>query len=121
MNNTSLPLHAQFDIARLKLHLQEHPEQAQQIAIDQFIYHLELLEENRKLEKKQQSPSLPSFTTLSHARLQTEYDDLRQKYIKLLNSYARLHQENQDLMELIDALTNDHSPIPSFLRRFLDL
>ena len=52
MHQTYLPLHAQFDIARLKLHLQEHPEQAQQIAIEQFTYYLEALEENRKLEQK---------------------------------------------------------------------
>ncbi len=72
MDETSLPLHAQFDIARLKLHLKEHPEQAEHIAIQQFTYHLELLEENQKL------------------------------------------------MELIDSLTNENSPLPSFLKRFLN-
>ena len=121
MYQTSLPLHAQFDIARLKLHLQKHPEQAQQIAIDQFTYHLEAVEENRKLEKKLQSPSLPFFSRLSNTRLQNEYDDLRQEYTKLLNAYARLDQEHQKLQQLVKSPTNKHCPIPCFLKRFLKL
>ena len=119
MCQTSLPLHAQFDIARLKLHLKNHPEQAQQIAIDQFTYYLEALEENRKLEQKLRSPSLPSFSSqLSNTRIQNEYDDLREEHKKLLNAYARLRQENQNLMELIDTPNNDNSPLTSFFKRF---
>ncbi len=100
MYQTSLPLHAQFDIARLKLHLKEHPEQAQQIAIEQFTYYLEALEENRKLEKKLQSPSFPSFPKLSNTKIQKEYDDLRQEHKKLLSSYGRLYRENHKLKQL---------------------
>ncbi len=121
MYQTSLPLHSQFDLARLKLHLQEHPEQAQQIAIDQFTYHLELLEETRKLEKKIQSVSLPSFPRLSNSRLQNEYDNLRQEHKKLLGSYAHIIQENQDLKQMMKSPTNNHSPIPCFLKRLLNL
>lgn len=121
MQQASLPLHAQFDIARLKLHLKEHPEQAQQIAIEQFTYHLELLEENRKLEQELQSPSLPSFPKSSNTSLQNEYDDLREEYTKLLNAYARVTQENHNLIELIDTLTNENPHIPSFIKRFLNL
>ena len=117
MCQTSLPLHAQFDIARLKLHLKNHPEQAQQIAVDQFTYYLEALEENRKLEQKLQSPSLVSFE-VSNTKIQNEYDDLREEHKKLLNAYARLRQENQNLMELIDTPNNDNSPLTSFLKRF---
>ena len=106
MYHTPLPLHAQFDIARLKLHLKEHPEQAQQIAIDQFTYHLEVLEENHKLEQKLQSLSLPSLPQLSNIRLQNEYNDLLQEYTKLLNSYACITEENQQLRETIKYLTN---------------
>ncbi len=113
MSQTSLPLHPQFDLARLKLHLQEHPEQAEQIAIAQFTYYLEALEENRKLEKKLQSSCLPSFSRLSNTRVQKEYDDLLQEHKKLLSSYARLRQKNQNLRELIDSLTHDNSPLPS--------
>ena len=119
MQQTSLPLHAQFDITRLKLHLQQHPEQAQQIAIDQFTYHLELLEENRKLEQKLQSPSLPSFSSqLSNTKLQNEYNDLKAEYKKLSNSYARLRRKNQNLMKLIDSPSLDNCSIPFFLKRF---
>ncbi len=119
MQQTSLPLHAQFDITRLKLHLQQHPEQAQQIAIDQFTYHLELLEENRKLEQKLQSPSLPSFSSqLSNTKLQNEYNDLKAEYKKLSNSYARLRRKNQNLMKLIDSPSLDNYSIPFFLKRF---
>ncbi|MGK7893115.1 MAG: hypothetical protein AB4372_05650 [Xenococcus sp. (in: cyanobacteria)] len=121
MYQTSLPLHAEFDITRLKLHLQEHPEQAQQIAIEQFTYYLEALEENRKLEQKLQSPSLSSCSQISNTRLQNEYDDLRQEYKKILNAYTRLRRENQNLMELINTPSNDNSPLPSFLKPFLNL
>ncbi|MGK7893721.1 MAG: hypothetical protein AB4372_08870 [Xenococcus sp. (in: cyanobacteria)] len=119
MYQTSLPLHAQFDIARLKLHLKEHPEQAQQIALDQFTYHLELLEENQKLEQKLQSPSLPSFSSqLSNTKLQNEYNDLKAEYKKLSNSYAHLRRKNQNLMKLIDSPSLDNWSIPFFLKRF---
>ncbi len=121
MYQTSLPLHAEFDITRLKLHLQEHPEQAQQIAIDQFTFYLEALEENRQLEQKLQSPSLPSFSQISNTRLQNEYDDLRQEYKKLLNAYTRLRQENKNLMTSIDNLTNNRFPLLSFFKRFFNL
>ncbi len=47
MFQTSLALHAQFDIVRFKLYLQQHPPQAQQIAINQFTYYLEALAENQ--------------------------------------------------------------------------
>ncbi|MDJ0679933.1 MAG: hypothetical protein QNJ18_08745 [Xenococcaceae cyanobacterium MO_167.B52] len=117
MCQTSLPLHAQFDIARLKLHLKNNPEQAQQIAVDQFTYYLEALEENRKLEQKLQSPSLVSFE-VSNTKIQNEYDDLREEHKKLLNAYARLQQKNQNLMKLIDTPNNDNSPLTSFLKRF---
>lgn len=121
MYHTPLPLHAQFDIVRLKLHLKEHPEQAQQIAIDQFTYHLEVLEENHKLEQKLQSIPLPSLPELSNIKLQNEYNDLLEQYAKIRNSYAHVTQENQKLRETIEYQTNEHSPIPSFLRRFLNL
>ncbi len=104
MYQTSLPLHSQFDIARLKLHLQEHPEQAQEIAMAQFTYHLELLEETRKLEKKLQSASDPSFPRLSNTRLQNEYDDLRKEYQKILNSHSRLDRENHKLKQFLSFL-----------------
>ena len=121
MYKTSLPLHSQFDLARLKLHLQEHPEQASQIAIDQFTYHLELLEETRKLEKKLQSASEPSFPRLSNTRLQNKYDDLLQEHKKLLNAYARVNQENHQLKQMMKSPTNNYSPIFCFLKRFLNL
>ena len=121
MYQTSLPLHSQFDLARLKLHLQEHPEQASQIAIAQFTYHLELLEENRKLEKKLESASEPSFPRLSKTRLQKEYENLRQEHKKLLNAYARVNEENHQLKHRRKSPTNNHSPILCFLKRFLNL
>ena len=121
MYQTSLPLHSQFDLARLKLHLQEHPEQAQQIAIDQFTYHLELLEETRKLDKKLQSASELSFPRLSKTTLQKEYENLRQEYTKLLNAYARVNEENHQLKQMMKSPTNNYSPISCFLKRFLNL
>ena len=121
MYKTSLPLHSQFDLARLKLHLQEHPEQASQIAIAQFTYHLELLEETRKLEKKLESASEPSFPRLSNTRLQNKYDDLLQEHKKLLNAYAHVIQENHHLKHIRKSPTNNHSPISCFIKRFLNL
>ncbi len=83
-----LPLHNQFDIIKLKLHLHKYPEQAKPIAIQQFTYHLEMLAENERLEAENQklkSVSLPPFGTPSHGQLQNQYDELLAREVMMLS------------------------------------
>ncbi len=49
-----------------------------------------------------------------------EYSDLREEYIKTQKENAYLKKENHDLMQLIDAMTDDKSPLPDFLSQILD-
>ncbi len=49
-----------------------------------------------------------------------EYSDLREQFIKTQKENAYLKKENQDLIQLIDALTDDKSPLPDFLLPILD-
>ncbi len=107
MKNTSLSLESQFEVERLKLHLQKHPEQAFELAIAHFEDYLQLVQEYKKLQQKPKSPSLPPIQTPSHARLQTKYDNLQQKYRNLLMDNAYLRHQNQDLNDLVDILTDD--------------
>ena len=107
-----LSLEHQFEIERCKIYLQENPGKAKQIAIAQLTFHLELVEECQRL--KAENTSLKSISlfpaqTPSHGRLQAEYDDLRSEYLKVLKENAHLHQDNKDLMQLIDSLTSDNS------------
>ena len=100
----NLPLHNQFDLIKLKLHLHKHPEQAKSIAIAQFTYHLEMLAENEKLEAENQklkSVSLPPFGTPSHGQLQKQYDELLECYTELLSKFLNLTEENQALYQLL--------------------
>ncbi len=116
MNNEPLSLESQFEVKRLKLHLQKYPSQSIELAIAHFEDYLQLVQEYKKLEQQKKSPSLPPIPSPSYQRLQAEYDDLLQEYKKLLMTLARLQQENQDLIELASALSDDNAPIPSFLR-----
>ncbi len=107
MKNSSLSLESQFEVERLKLHLQKQPEQAFELAIAHFEDYLELVQEYKKLQQKQKFPSLAPIQTPSHARLQTKYDNLQQKYRELLMDNAYLKHQNQDLKDLVDILTDD--------------
>ena len=131
----TLPLHNQFDIIKLKLHLHKYPEQAKTIAIQQFTYHLEMLAENEKLEaenKKLKSVSLPPtdlefnsrsqagahsappFGTPSHGQLQKQYDELLECYSELLTKLRNLAEENKALYKL---LTEENPELPISVRR----
>ena len=112
-----LPLHNQFDIIKLKLHLHKYPEQAKSIAIQQFTYHLEMLAENERLEaeiKQLKSVSLPPFGTPSHGQLQREYDELLECYKDLLQKFLNLGEENKALYEL---LRENNPDLPISVRR----
>lgn len=52
MDITSLPLESQLEVCKLKLYLQQHPEDAYQLAIDHFIDFLALVHEYKKLQAK---------------------------------------------------------------------
>ena len=107
MKNTSLSLESQLEVERLKIYLKKYPQQAFELAISHFEDYLELVWEYKKLEKQKQLPSLPTIPTRSHALLQTKYDNLQQKYRKLLMDNAYLRHQNQDLKDLVDILTDD--------------
>ena len=116
----TLPLHNQFDIIKLKLHLHKYPEQAKPIAIQQFTYHLEMLAETERLEaeiKKLKSVSLPPFGTPSHGKLQSQYDDLLKCYTELLTKFRNLTEENKALYQL---LQEENPELPRSLRRRRD-
>ena len=115
MNDKSLSLESQFEVKRLKLHLEKYPQKAIELAISHFEDYLELVQEYKKLEQ-QKSVSLPPIPSPGYQRLQAEYDDLLEQQKKLLITVAHLHQENQNLTEVILALSNENAPIPSFLR-----
>lgn len=132
-----LPLHVQFYIAReiieLESYLQKHPEDAMRLAVAHFSDYLELVTEYQQLETQIQAFSSQNpFPTLSQRILQTQYDELCPKSIKVLNENERLRQENQrlrqdnkDLMQLIDALIQDDSlpfddlTLPDFIKKVL--
>ncbi len=90
--------------------------EARRLAITYFEDYLELVQEYKKLEQQKKSPSLPPIPSPGYQRLQAEYDDLLEQQKKLLITVARLQQENQNLTEVILALSDENSPIPSFLR-----
>ena len=101
---TTLSLHSQFDIIRLKLYLRNHPEKAQELAVGHYQDYLEvvarykqLLEENQKLK----SVSLPPFGTPSHGQLQRQYDELLECYTELLGKFRNLSEENKALYQLL--------------------
>ena len=140
MNDLPLSLEAQFELARLKLHLQEHPEQAPHIAIKQFQFHLEASAQCQRLQAQLKSPSLPPFLTSSHRRLQTKYDRLRTEQIEVLQENVHLRQakhnlvkenqllrrekqllrrENHNQRQRIHTLTQKSALLPDFLSRNL--
>ncbi len=75
MQHTYFPIEAQLEIERLKVHLQQHPEQAFQLAIKHFQDYLGILLEYEKLMQQRQSVSLPPFPTPCQVELQTEYEE----------------------------------------------
>ena len=114
MNNIPLSLEAQFDLALLKLHLREYPEQAEEIALKQFQFHLEASAKCQRLQTK-------------YDRLRTEQSEilqqnvhLRQAKHNLVRENQQLRRENQNLMQLINTLTQESSPLPDFLPQVLD-
>ena len=118
MNNIPLSLEAQFDLALLKLHLREHPEQAEEIALKQFQFHLEasascqrFKAENQQLKAQLQSPSLPPFLTPSHRRLQTKYDRLRTEQIEVLQENVHLRQVKHNLVREIQQLRRENQQL----------
>ncbi len=120
MNNQPLSLEYQFEVKRLKLYLDTHPQESLRLAIAHFEDYLELVHEYKKLDQKYKSNSLPPITKKIYARLQSEYYDLREEYIKTQKENAYLKKENHDLMQLIDAMTDDKSPLPDFVEAILD-
>ncbi len=108
MNDLPLSLEAQFELARLKLHLQEHPEQAPHIAIKQFQFHLEASAQCQRLQAQLKSPSLPPFLTSSHRRLQTKYDRLRTEQIEVLQENVHLRQAKHNLVRENQQLRRDN-------------
>ena len=112
-----LPLHAQFDIIRLKCHLRNHPEDAYELAVGHYQDYLEVVEQYKQLlaeNKKLKSVSLPPFGTPSHGQLQSQYDDLLECYKDLLQKFLNLGEENKALYEL---LREENPELPRSLRR----
>ena len=109
---TTLSLPSQFEIERLKRHLQKHPEQANFLAIAHFQDYLELVSKYQKLEKKLSTFSEP--TTARHAKLQIDYYELLKYCIQLLTECTNLREDNIALRELIDILAPD---LPLSLKR----
>ena len=116
---TTLSLHAQFDVIRLKLHLNKHPQDAYQLAIEHFQDYLEVVERYKKLEKKLKAPSLPPIPTPSHARLQKNYDELLESYAKVSAASLNLQEENEALVQLLEALTNEDFDLPPSVKERL--
>ena len=50
MNIDPLPLESKFEVTKLKLYLQQHPEDSYQLAIDHFEDFLALVREYKKLQ-----------------------------------------------------------------------
>ena len=121
MNNQPLPLESEFEVKRLKIYLEQNPEKAHELAITYFEDYLELVQEYKKLEAENKSPSLPPIPSPNYDRLKAEYDDLQQQYRKLLVDNHYLRHQVKDLIELADALSNDDAPIPSFLKEAFDV
>ncbi len=120
MKKTESPLHNSFEVELLKRYLDAHPQESMRLAIAHFSDYLELVHEYKKLEQKYKSNSIPPITKKIYARLMGEYSDLREQYIKSQKENAYLKKENHDLMQLIDALTDDKSPLPDFLLPIVD-
>ena len=120
MKDTSSQLHNQFEVELLKRYLIEHPQESIRLAVAHFEDYLELVNEYKKLEQKYKSNSIPPITRKIYGRLMAEYSDLREQFIKTQKENAYLKKENQDLIQLIDALTDDKSPLPDFLLPILD-
>ena len=120
MKKTESPLHNSFEVELLKRYLIEHPQESIRLAITHFEDYLEVVHEYKKLEQKYKSNSIPPITKKIYARLMGEYSDLREQYIKTQKENAYLKKENHDLMELIDAMTDDKSPLPDFIEAILD-
>ena len=102
---TTLSLSSQFEIERLKRHLQRHPEQANFLAIAYFQDYLDLVYQYQKLEKKLSSSS-PS-PTARYTKLQIDYCELLKYCIQLQTECANLREDNQALRNLIDILAPD--------------
>ena len=105
MNNIPLSLEAQFDLALLKLHLREYPEQAEEVALKQFQFHLEasvkcqrFKAENQQLKAQLKSPSLPPFLISSHQRLQTKYERWQTEQTEILQENVHLRQAKHNLV-----------------------
>ena len=112
-----LPLHAQFDLIRLKLHLRKNPEESYELAVGHYQDYLEVVERYKQLEaenKKLKSVSLPPFGTPSHGQLQSQYDELLECYKALLQKFLNLGEENKALYEL---LREENPDLPISVRR----
>ena len=92
-----------------------------QLAIGYFEDYLELIEYCKKLKAQKKSVSLPLFFNPSLGRLQAEYDDLKEEYRKVLRVNDSLSHKVKDLIELASALSNENAPIPSFLKKAVDV
>ena len=106
---TTVPLHAQFDVIKLRLHLRQHPQDSHRLAIEHFQDYLEVVERYKKLEAEHQqlkSPSLPPLTTPSHGQLQRKYDELFKAYQELLRHHKNLVEENDALLVLLENDSN---------------
>ena len=90
------------------------------MAIKHFQDYLEVVERYKQLETENQKlkcPSLPPFSTPSHARLQRNYDELLDSYTELSADFLNLTEENKALIQLLDALTNDDFDLPLSVKR----
>jgi|GEM_PF-4378496 len=120
MKNTPSQLHNTFEVELLKRYLDANPQESRRLAIAHFEDYLELVHEYKKLEQKQKSPSLPPIINKIHSRLRREHENLQKQYLKVVKENACLKKENQDLMQLINNLTDKKSPLPDFIRRIFN-
>ena len=113
----TLPLHVQFDVIKLKLDLNKHPEDAQELAVEHFSDYLEVVERYKQLlaeNKKNESLSLFPVQTQSHGQLQRDYDELLECYMELLAKFRNLAEENKALYQLV---TEQNFNLPSSVKR----
>jgi len=109
MNNIPLSLEAQFDLALLKLHLREYPEQAEEIAFKQFQFHLEASAKCQRLQTKYDRLRTEQIEVLQ------ENVHLRQVKHNLVREIQQLRRENHNQRQRIHPLTQKSALLPDFL------
>ena len=120
MNDLPLSLEAQFDLALLKLHLREYPEQAEEIAFKQFQFHLEASAKCQRLQTKYDRLRTEQIEVLQeNVHLRQVKHNLVREIQQLRRENQQLRRENQNQRQRIRTLTPKSALLPDFLSRNL--